>query len=219
VTPARARLILADDHRLVAEGLRALLIRNFDVVAVVHEASELLWRLADTDADCLLLDLDLKGRNGLDLMPDIRAMRPLLRVLVVTMHLDRILADAVLHAGAQGFVPKDAGIDELEGAIREVLAGRRYLSPRVPRITYRLGMGAEHAGLARLTARQQEIMRLIGAGRSTVEIAAQLGLSTGTINYHRANIRRALGVASAAGLRRYAVLLEMGPRAAPGGAR
>ena len=210
MSPPRPRLILADDHHLVVEGLRALLIRNFDVVAVAHESSELLWRLADTDADCLLLDLALRGRSGLDLLPDIRAIRPLLRVLVVTMHVDRVLADAALHAGAHGFVPKDAGIDELECGIRTVLAGQRYLSPRLPRITYRLGMGAEHPALARLTARQQEIVRLIGAGRSTVEIAAALGLSRGTVNYHRVNIRRALGLATMAGLRRYAILLGIG---------
>ena len=217
MSPApRPRLIIADDHHVVAEGLRSLLIRNFDVAAVVNEANELLWRLTDTGADCLLLDLDLKGRNGLDLMPDIRALRPLLKVLVVTMHLDRVLAEAALHAGAHGFVPKDSGIDEVEEGIRTVLAGRCYVSPRVPRISYRLGMGAAHLGFARLTQRQQQIMRLIGDGRSTAEIAALLHVSRSTIGYHRGNIRQALGIESESGLQYYAVLLHVSAMAQDG---
>lgn len=205
---ARPRLIIADDHHLLVEGLRTLLRARFDVVGVAHGGDELLALLATTDADCLLLDLALPGHNGLDLMPDIRMLRPNLKVLVVTMHLDRVLADAVLHAGAQGFIPKDSGMDELEDAIRTVLAGRRYLSPRVPPITHRVALGAIHAGLARLTPRQQEIVRLIGQGKTTAEIAKLLGIGPSMVTLHRANSRKALGIDSEWGLVRWAILMQ-----------
>lgn len=216
----RPRLIIADDHPLLVEGLRTVLGAHFEVVAVAHSGTELLTLLPTTDADCLLLDLGLPGHNGLELMPDIRALRPDLRVLVVTMHLDRVLADAVLHAGAHGFVPKDSGMDELEDAIRTVLAGRRYLSARVPPITNRVGLGAIHAGLARLTPRQQEIIRLIGQGKTTAEIARLLGLGPRTVTFHRANIRKVLGIGSEWGLLRYAILMQVSEvEAGPPGTR
>lgn len=207
---ARARLIIADDHHLLVEALRAMLAKSFSVVGVAHEGDALLALLKKTDADCLLLDLGMPGRNGLELLPDIRALKPALKVLVVTMHLDRSLADAALQAGAHGFMPKDSGLDELSTAIGEVLAGRRYLSPRVPAITNRMSLGAAHPGLAQLTPRQHEILRMIGDGKTTAEIAETLGLSARTVGFHRTNIRKALGIDSEAGLTRWAVLFRLG---------
>ena len=204
----RARLILADDHALFVEGLTRVLRPRYDVVAVAHSGDELLELLPSTRADCLLLDLSLPGRSGLDLLPDVRSVQPELRVLIVTMHLDRVLAEASLAGGAQGFVPKDSGIEELEVAIEEVLAGRRYLSPRVPKTSHRVALGAKQLGFARLTPRQQEIVRLIGLGKTTAEIAAHLGLSQSTVTFHRHNIRTALGIDSEWGLIRYAVLVQ-----------
>ena len=205
----RARLILADDHHLLVQGMRSLLEARFDVVAVAHSGAELLAVLERTDADCLLLDLAMPDHNGLELMPDIKALRPDLKVLVVTMHLDRVLADAVLHAGAHGFIPKDSGTEELEAAIRTVLAGRRYVSPRVPKISYRVALGAEHEALARLTPRQQEILRLIGLGKTTAEIARTLGVGPSVVSFHRHNTRKALGIESEWGLVRYAILMQV----------
>lgn len=207
---ARARLILADDHHLLVEALRAMLAKSFSVVGVAHEGDALLALLKKTDADCLLLDLGMPGRNGLELLPDIRSLRPELKVLVVTMHLDRSLADAALQAGAHGFMPKDSGLEELETAIHEVLAGHRYLSPRVPPITNRMSLGAAHLGLAQLTPRQHEILSMIGDGKTTAEIAEALGLSARTVGFHRTNIRKALGIDSEAGLTRWAVLFRLG---------
>jgi DNA-binding NarL/FixJ family response regulator len=210
VSRPRARLILADDHHLLVDALRAMLAKSFNVVGVAHEGDALLALLKKTDADCLLLDLGMPGRNGLELLPDIRALKPALKVLVVTMHLDRSLADAALQAGAHGFMPKDSGLEELSTAIGEVLAGRRYLSPRVPPITNRMSLGAAHLGLAQLTPRQHEILRLIGDGKTTAEMAEALGLSARTVGFHRTNIRKALGVDSEAGLTRWAVLFRLG---------
>jgi len=210
VTATRPRIILADDHHLLVEGLRQLLSPRFDVVAVVYDGEALLAALRRTSADALLLDLALPGRSGLDLLPDIRTLRPAMKVLVVTMHVDRVLADAAIAGGAHGFVPKDAGTEELEVALHEVLAGRRYISRLVPKSSHRVGLGARHLGLARLTPRQQEIVRMIGEGRSTADVAAALGLRPSTVAFHRANIRKALGIPTEWGLVRFAILTTIG---------
>lgn len=205
----KPRLILVDDHPLLVEGLRGMLRRRFDVVGVAHSGEELLAVLEHQDADCLLLDLAMPDRNGLELIPDIRKARPGLRILIVTMHLDRVLADTVMHAGANGFIPKDSGLDELETAIDTVLAGKRYMSDRVPNITWSAGLGADNPVLATLTPRQRDILKMIADGRSSAEMAASLGVSLPTITFHRANLRRKLGVDSEWGLTRFAILMQV----------
>jgi len=209
VKRGRPRLVIADDHRLLVQGLQQLLSRRFDVVGVAYAGDELLEVLRVTAADALILDLSLPGRSGIDLLPDIRRVRPDLRILVVTMHVDRILAEAAFGAGAHGFVPKDSGMDEVEKGLRTVLAGRRYLSPRVPRHSSRVGLDAVHASLAKLTPRRQTILRLIGQGMTSAEIAAELGLSEATIGFHRHGIRQALGLTSDWGLLRHALLVHL----------
>ena len=205
----RPRLLIADDHRLMIEGLQQLLGRRFDVVGVAYAGDELIELLQGTPADCLMLDLSLPGRSGIDLLPDIRRLQPDLKILVVTMHVDRILAEAALAAGALGFVPKDSGMDEVESALREVLAGRRYLSPRIPKHSLRVGLDAIHASLAKLTPRQQKVLRLLGQGRTSAEIGAELGLSENTITFHRQRIRKVLGLSSEWALLRHALLVHL----------
>ncbi|HXY20527.1 MAG TPA: response regulator transcription factor, partial [Gemmatimonadales bacterium] len=100
MTGARPRLVIADDHRVVVQGLQQLLGGRFDIVGVAYAGDELLRLLEGTAADGLLLDLSLPGRNGLDILPDIRALQPDLKVLVLTMHADRVLAEASIAAGA-----------------------------------------------------------------------------------------------------------------------
>jgi two-component system invasion response regulator UvrY len=209
VTRPRPRLVIVDDHRLLVQGLQQLLGKQYDIVGVAYAGDELLELLRRTPADAVLLDLSLPGRGGLELLPEIRALQPELRVLVLTMHVDRILAEAALAAGATGFVPKDAGMEELRAALEAVLAGRRFLSERVPKISHRVGLDAVHASLSRLTPRQQTILRLIGEGRTSAEIGAKLGLSENTITFHRQRIRRLLGLASEWELVRHAILVQL----------
>jgi DNA-binding NarL/FixJ family response regulator len=209
VTRERPRLVIADDHRLMVEGLQKLLGRRFEVVGVAYKGDDLLELLRATPADCLILDLSLPGRSGIDLLPDIRRVQPGLRILVVTMHVDRILAEAALAAGALGFVPKDSGMGEVELGLREVLAGHRYLSPRVPPHTDRVGLDAIHASLAKLTPRQQTILRLLGQGKTSAEVGARLGLSENTITFHRVRIRKVLGLTSEWALLRHALLVHL----------
>jgi len=205
---APTRLLIADDHALVVEGLRRLLEPMHQVVGVAHSGPEVLELVSREAADCLLLDLSMPGGNGLDLIAPIRARRPELRILIVTMFVDKTLAEAALQAGADGFVPKDAGIEELQAAIVEVMAGRHY----VARAALKRGAAAldeQGLGLAQLTPRQREIVRLLGEGRTNLEIAEQLGLTEKTITFHRTNIRRALGIPNEWGLLRYSMLARL----------
>ena len=160
-----------------------------------------------TQPDVLLLDLSMPHRNGLDLIPELVVAFPTLRILVVTMHLDRTLAELALQGGAHGFIPKGASADELNNAIRDVLDGERYVSPKIPRRGFRDGAALDDPALDRLTPRQRQVLDLIGQGRSTMQIAESLSLSPRTIDFHRAQIRKALGVSNELGLLRYAVML------------
>jgi len=206
----RPRLILVDDHRMVVKGLTSLLERDFDIVATAHGGDDLLALLPAIEADALLLDLELPGRGGYQLIPRIRRLRPSLRILVVTMLVDRTMAEACICAGATGFVPKNAEADELRTAIREVLAGRRYLSPLIPKSSHRIGLEASNPALHRLTRRQEQIVLMLGEGRSGVGIGDELGICPSTVTFHKHNIMRTLGLDSEAELVRYAVLIRAG---------
>jgi two-component system, NarL family, invasion response regulator UvrY len=211
----RARLVIADDHRMVVQGLEQMLGTRFEIAAVAYAGDELLEVLKETPADGLLLDLSLPGRSGLDILPEILQLQPELKVLVLTMHADRVLAEASLAAGALGFVPKDAGMEELKLALTEVLAGRRYVSPRVPKSSHRVGLDALHASLSRLTERQQTILRLLGEGMTSAEIGDKLGLSENTITFHRKRIRTILGLSSEWELTRQAILVHLATNSGP----
>jgi DNA-binding NarL/FixJ family response regulator len=202
----RASVLIADDHPLVSHGLRELLRSTYAVVGTVGDAREVHAAIERTKPDVLLLDLSMPHRNGLDLIPELVAAFPALRILVVTMHLDRTLADLALQGGAHGFIPKGASADELNNAIRDVLDGQRYVSPKIPRRTVRDGAALEDPTLDRLTPRQRQILDLIGQGRSTIQIAESLSLSPRTIEFHRAQIRKTLGVSNEMGLLRYAIM-------------
>lgn len=180
------------------------------MAAVAYGGDELLRLVSGCQADCLLLDLEMPGRNGLELIPLVRRLQPALKILVVTMFRDRVIAEAAMSEGANGFVPKDASADELRTAVREVLAARRYVSSLLPKSSHRVGLGAQHLGLHRLTPRQQQIVLLLGEGRSTTEVSTTVGLGLSTITFHKHNIMRTLGINTDGGLIRYAVLVRSG---------
>jgi DNA-binding NarL/FixJ family response regulator len=204
----RPRLILVDDHHMFVESLARVLAADHEIAGIAYSGDELLAMLPSTPSDCILLDLLLPKRHGLELIAPIRRHQPSTRVLVVTMMPDRHLADAAISAGASGFVPKDAGILELRAAISQVLAGRLYVSPLVPKSGHQVGLGAQHIGLCRLTPRQQEIVLLMGEGKSGVEISDALALCPSTITFHKHRIMRVLGIEAEASLRQYSVLVS-----------
>ena len=213
--PGRIRVVVADDHQMVVEAFARYLSRDFLVVGTAPDGDPLVTLLETRAADCLLLDLGLPGRNGLELIPSVRALQPSLKILVVTMFLDRVLADAAIAVGADGYVPKDAGIDELTLAIQDVISGHRYLSPRLPKTSHHVGLNAAHPALQRLTPRQQQIVIMLGEGRSESEVARALGVSLTAVIYHKNKIMRVLGVTKNASLRVLSVLLHTTIRTPP----
>jgi DNA-binding NarL/FixJ family response regulator len=201
--------MIVEDHPLVAQGLRALLEGHYDVAEMVQDATLVLAALARVKPALVLLDLSMPERNGIELLPQIKRALPTVKVLVVTMHLDRSLANLAFKAGADGFVPKESTAEELRGAIDAVLKGERFLSPRVPKRAYR-GVGViGNPAMDRLTPRQLEILKLMGEGKSGPEVATALGLSPRTIEFHRARMRHVLGVPNESGLMRFALALEL----------
>lgn len=212
MTPARARrprIVIADDHALVCEGLRALLEPAYDVVAMMHDGREVLATVARTHPDLVLLDISLPGRNGLEIARDLRALRPTPRVVMLTMHAERVYADEAFRAGASGFLLKLATESELRFAVSEVLAGRTYLTPSLARAASAGQLLSPEVPRALdgqpLTPRQIEVLRLVGRGLTSAEIAEQLDLSQKAVEFHKSRIRRALGLRSTAALVRYAV--------------
>ena len=204
----RQTLILADDHELMARGLANLLAPHHDVVAVVHSGAELLDTLDRQQADCVLLDLSMPGQSGLDVLPTLARRWPDLRVMMLTMHADRALADATMALGAAGYVTKDAQLPEVLTAIERICGGGRYITPRIPKHTESISLHAQHPALCSLTRQQERILLLVGEGRSSAEIAEEVGLTESTIAFHRSNLRKKLGIESEMGLYQFALLIR-----------
>lgn len=204
----RPSLLLAEDHEMVAQGFETMLSPEYEIVGIVADGAQISALVERHRPDLLLLDLTMPNRSGLEVLADLRSIHSGVRVLVVTMHADHVMMEAAMGLGAAGFIPKDANIEELRTAIEEVLAGRRYVSPRVPKHGHR-GGSAVRMGFLRLTQRQQELVLMIGRGMTSAQMAEATGLSHWTIDFHRKNIRRVLGIQSDSEMHRYAVLVAL----------
>jgi DNA-binding NarL/FixJ family response regulator len=203
------KAIIVDDHPLTRKGLRGLLERKGMTCSEAGDVDSALALLAHEGADLLLVDVSLPGRSGLDLIHEARALYPDLKILVVSMLDEKLYAPRALHAGADGFVSKDRALEEVIEAVRGVLAGEVYLSPRMrDRLLREAATGVEDLALpaeARLSDRELEVFELIGRGTSTQAIARQLHLSAKTVETHRERIKEKLGLESSLDLVRRAV--------------
>ncbi len=214
------RVLICDDHTLVRAGLRRLLdsFEGIEVVAEASNADEVVLRSQQVLPDIVLLDLSMPGRSGFDALAELRQVCPESAVVIMSMHDDALHVREALARGAIGFVVKDAAPAELEIAVRAAAAGRTFLSPQVsaPQLQgYRppRGGGAKagkgHAGnddqVDSLPRRQREIFGALGAGRTTKQIAADLGLSVKTVETHRARMMETLGCRNAGELLRVAM--------------
>lgn len=202
------RVLLCDDHTLIRAGLRRL-VESFDGIEVVAEAAsadEAVIRAREHAPHVVLLDLSMPGRNGLDALDELRRVAPDAAVVIMSMHDDAAHVREALARGASGFVVKEAAPAELEIALRAAHAGRVYLSPQVSAsMLADLGPHARRDDAARLSPRQREILAALGAGRTTKQIAADLGISVKTVETHRARLMEALGCRNAVELVRAAV--------------
>lgn len=202
---SRKRIIAADDHRIVAEGLRSLLEPEYELVAVVEDGAALIEAHDEHRPDVVVADVTMPTLNG------ILAMRKLLeagsraKFVLLTMHTEASYAVEALNAGASGYVLKHSAPGELVTAIREALAGRTYITPRIAGDVLEAMRQGEAAEDVRLTSRQSEILQLLAEGRSAKEVAALLDLSPRTVESHKYAIMETLGLKTSAELIREAV--------------
>jgi DNA-binding NarL/FixJ family response regulator len=202
------RLLLADDHPLVREGLKRILAAASDIEVAGEAANgdETLALVKQHDFDLALVDLSMPGLSGLDLVKRLRLERPKLRILVLSMHGESQYAARALKAGASGYLTKDAAAAQLLGAIRKIAGGGVHISETAAAQLLGAGVPAGDAPPhTALSDREFEVFRQLVAGRSITEIAAALHLSVKTVSTHKARILEKMAMASTAELVRYAV--------------
>ncbi|MEM9798538.1 MAG: response regulator transcription factor [Pseudomonadota bacterium] len=196
------RILIVDDHPMVTDGMRALL-ETYDDLAVVgtlHDGQAAIDQAGTLKPDVILLDLNMPHVNGLSATEILAERHPEIAVLILSMHDNREYVATALRHGAAGYCLKDQPTEEIRRAIDVVMAGGRYLCP-----------GAESAlepsadGTEPLTSREQTILLLLAQGRSNKEVAGDLDISVRTVETHRKNLKRKLGISSTAGLTRYAM--------------
>jgi DNA-binding NarL/FixJ family response regulator len=204
----RARVLLADDHCLVAEGLRSLLEPQFEVVGIVSDGRELLSTAKTLDPDVVVLDISMPSLNGIEAARQMRAANSRAKVVFLTMHREVTYAARALDAGASGFLLKHSAASELVTAIQEALKGRTYVTPEIAGTlldSLRRGIPTGAEALGAMTARQREVLQLVAEGRSAKEIAAILHISRRTAEFHKARLMQTLGVQNTAELIQYAL--------------
>lgn len=204
------RILLAEDHTLVRAGIRALL-ESLEGVEVVGEASdgrEALQLAASLHPDILLMDITMKGLNGLEAAARLAKERSATRVIILSMHADQVYVRQALQAGAAGYLLKGADVAELELALKAVMRGDTYLSPSISKdLVGNLLAGKTPVSnpLDELTPRQREILQLVAEGRTTKEIAGRLDLSVKTVETHRAQLMERLDIHDVPGLVKFAI--------------
>jgi DNA-binding NarL/FixJ family response regulator len=205
----RARVLLADDHAMVVEGLATLLTSDFEVVGTVSNGSELINSARQLRPDVIVADIAMPVLGGLEALRQLKTMKSDAKVIFLTMHADTQLATAALRAGASGYVLKHSAGEELITAIQEVLQGRTYLTPLITKDVIESLTKPAPRQDAKLTPRQRDVLRLIAEGYRMKEIASALGLSTRTVETHKYEMMRGLGVESTAELVRYAIQIGL----------
>lgn len=198
------KVILADDHAIVREGLK-LLLSTMEGVSVVAEAAsgvEILDRLAATGADLLVLDLGMPGIAGVQFIRDLRAAHTRLRILVLTANIEPRMVSAAMEAGADGYLTKHGDAAEIGEAIAALREDKSYISQAT-------GFAAQSISPIPLTRREREILALIAGGTTTPDIAERLGISPLTARKHRENLMRKLNLHNAAEITAYAVRLGL----------
>ncbi len=204
----RARVLLADDHKIVAEGLRSLLEQDFELVGTVEDGRALIEAAQKLKSDVIVTDISMPLLNGIEAAQQIKKVTPKVKIVFLTMHPDVTYATRALEAGASGYVLKHAAPSELITAIKEVLNGRNYLTPMIAKDVLDSFISKSHRRrktVIELTPRQREVLQLTSEGRSAKEIASILNLSTRTVEYHKYRVMESLGLRTNAELIQYAV--------------
>ena len=207
----RARVLIADDHKLVAEACKGLLEPEFEVVGTVSDGRALLQAAAELRPDVVILDISMPQLNGLDAGEQIKQKCRGTKLIFLTMMLGPDVAAEAFRRGASGYVLKHCNAEELVIAVRRVLRGESYLSPAITKDTveYLLRSGAVYKEQKHISGRQSEVLQLLAEGKSMKEIAFILNLKPGTVAFHKYQIMDVLGIKTSAGLIEYAIKHHM----------
>ena len=201
----KPRVLLADDHRMVAEGLKGLLAEEFELAGIVEDGHALLKAARDLNPDVIVADISMPHLNGIDALATLKRDNPDVRVVFLTMHRDAAYARRALEAGALGYVLKHSAPAELALAVRAALQGHTFITPDLAAEVFRTVSENGADPLRALTSRQREILQLLAEGKSAKEIAAALFLSARTVESHKYTLMDALGIENSAELIRFAV--------------
>jgi two-component system invasion response regulator UvrY len=202
------KILLTDDHAVVRQGLKLILADHFKkaVFGQARNATEALARIAKENWDVLVLDITMPGRSGLEILQDVKRLRPKLPVLVLSMHPEDQFAVRMLKAGAAGYLTKESADVELVGAIRKVVDGGRYISPPLAeRMAWYLSIDVQNAPHERLSDREFLVLRMIASGKTVSQIGRELSLSVKTISTYRARLLEKMDMKNSAELTHYAV--------------
>jgi DNA-binding NarL/FixJ family response regulator len=206
--PRRPRVLLADDHLLVAEALKSLLAQEFDLVGVVEDGHALLEAARALRPDVVVADVAMPRLNGIEALIRLRQGGDRVPVVFLTMHRDVTFARRALDAGASGFVLKHSAPAELISAIRAALAGKTYLTPQLAaEVLDAMKQGPEraHDPVSALSPRQREVLQLLAEGLSAKEIASRLSISARTVEFHKYQVMEALDLHTNAELTHFAI--------------
>ena len=204
----RARVLLADDHRMVAEGLKSLLSPEFELVGMVEDGRALIEAAKQLHPDIVVADISMPHLNGLDALGHLKKDNPGLKVVFLTMHHEVAYARRALESGAAGFVLKHSAAAELVAALRAALNGETYVSPELAgKVLQDIQRDpkAVNDPVTMLTARQREILQLFAEGRSAKEMASTLDISVRTVEFHKYQMMETLGLHNSTELTHFAI--------------
>jgi DNA-binding NarL/FixJ family response regulator len=203
----KPRLLMADDHTLVLEGIRKLLENDFELVGAVEDGRALLQSAEQLRPDVILLDISMPLLNGIEACRQLVKLMPKTPVIFLTMHTDVVYVEEALRAGGAGYLLKRSAASELTSAIKAVMNGKRYVTPL---IDWKESIGVRRKNASkraseRLSPRQREVLQLVAEGRANKEIAALLHVSEKTVDFHKSCIKRELMLSSTAELTQFAI--------------
>ena len=204
----KPRILLADDHKIVLEGLKSLLEPEFELVGTVEDGRALVAQAAKLRPDVIVADISMPGLNGIEAVRKIKKTDESVKVVFLTMHPDPTYAAGAFDAGASGFVLKHSASSELITAIKEAIRGRTYITPLIAGDLIRTYQGKDSPAtpfVAELSSRQKEILQLLAEGKSAKEIGSILNISARTVEFHKYRIMEQLNIKSSAELVQYAI--------------
>ena len=206
------KVFIVDDHEIIREGLKKILKEESDLIVVgeAQNGEELMAKMQDIDCDIMLLDMNMPGRNGLDLLGDIKSQKPKIHILVLSIHPEDKFALRTLKSGASGYLCKDTALEELVVAIRKVHTKGRYLSNTLAeQLAFDFMPEKDSLPHEQLSNREQEIMIMLASGKKVKDIAAELGLSISTVFTYRVRIFEKLKIKSNVELTHYAIINKL----------